>query len=142
MDENISYLRLLHKMFLLEEMGKTVYNVLESRTKDIKSREIYHHLYLNEQNTSERIKTEIIRLSNKSEDKISLLSILNFIFQILPVPALLWGIKKTLKKRLYRKWAGIYIDKNREFWQILFDHEEEQLLILRNGGLINDAKDI
>lgn len=123
----------LKKMLVIEIIGEKLYNALTFKTKDKSLKSIYQKLAFAEFQTAKHIEKEI-SLTNRNNYIISKAIVANFagfIFSLLTARQILWILKNTLKKRMYRHWFEIYKEDNRDLWDLLLKHEEFQHELLR-----------
>lgn len=118
----------LKKMLVIEAIGEKLYKVLASKTKDQNSKSLYLQLAIAESQTAKYIEKELSRI-NKNNRIISLgvtPNFAGFLFSLLTARQILWILRNTLKRRMYKRWFDIYKDDNSELWNLLLKHEEFQ----------------
>lgn len=132
MNINKKYRNTLIRMFLIENLGESMYNALYTKSANVENASIYKRLSLNEVGTADLILKEL-KNSGFSEPIISkfFLKVIAFIvFSVFPQKLLEILLKKTLKKKLFRTWYNIYYKYNECFWRSMLDHEILQYELL------------
>lgn len=133
MEERRVYQRLLDKMLLLEKAGNIIYRSLARKVKDEKMGLIYEKLALREEEAAQYIENEISAINRNRSTSVNdiILGLTKLICGMLTARQIAWILKIILKKRMYSKWYNNYSDKNRNFWNLLLDHENLQYELLK-----------
>lgn len=121
------YKKLLKKMLRIEVLGEKFYDALVSKTKDVELKIAYQKLALNEHQTAEHIRKELLLF--KQDGNVSdgiFITIMQFIFNLLPARLLSFILKVILKKRMYSGWFKTNRDTDQQFWDLLLQHENVQ----------------
>ncbi len=118
----------LIKMFFIENLGESIYNALSFKTSDNNNKAIYKKLSKNESSTANHIIQELHKLGvSKPIIRKALLKFFAFIiFSILPDSILKKLLKRTLKKSMFKSWFNLYHTYNKDFWDLMVEHEELQ----------------
>ena len=132
MQNDKKYKKTLVKMFLIENLGQSIYKTLASKTSDEKKEAVYKRLALNEAETANHITAELKKngLSVSALRKNILQVVALVVFLILSHDILENILKKTLKKRIFFLWFNMYHEYNKCFWQLMLDHEKLQYKLL------------
>lgn len=119
-------------MFLVENLGESIYKALSSKASNKKKISIYKRLFFNEVETANYIVNELKKMdfSVPRIRKIILKVVAVTIFSMLSHDRLENLLKKTLKKRMFRIWFNMYHENNEIFWQSMLDHETLQYQLL------------
>ena len=130
----------LRKMLVIETIGEKLYKTLSLRIKDENLKSIYQQLAVGEAQTAKYIEKEISpHYNNPIIFKEFIPRFAGFVLSLLTVKQLVWILKSTLKRRIYKRWFDIYQANNPNLWKLLLKHEESQhellkLYILKEGG--------
>ena len=119
-------------MFLMENLGQSIYKTLASKASDEEKTSVYKRLALNEAETASCIVNELkkLDLSVPVTRKIILKIAAFTVFSALPHNILEKLLRKTLKKRMFFLWFNMYHEYNECFWQLMLDHEALQYKLL------------
>lgn len=131
--ENKPSNRLLKKMMVVETIGQALYETLARKTSDPNLKAIYERLAINEKETAKSIKEELLQMAencNSSTERL-LLNLSSFLFNLLNASQLFWLLRTALKRSVYRGWFRQYRDHNQAFWDLLLNHENLQLELLK-----------
>ncbi|MEW6009350.1 MAG: hypothetical protein AB1629_06935 [Candidatus Omnitrophota bacterium] len=120
-------------MLVIEIVGERLYEMLSLKERDASLMSVYQRLALAEHQTAEQIIKEISLISKDNHivrDKmISKFS--KFVLHLFTAKQLAWILRAVLKRRSYSRWFDIYKGNNREFWNLLLAHEQQQVELLR-----------
>lgn len=132
MDNNTKYKKTLEKMFLIETLGESIYKALSSKGSNKEMISIYKRLSINEVETAGYIVNELEKMgfSVPRIRKVVLKVVADTVFSILSHNMLETLLKKTLKKRMFKAWFNMYHNNNKNFWQLMIDHEAFQYELL------------
>lgn len=132
MHNSTEYKKTLIKMFLMENLGESIYNTLSSKASDKEKASVYKKLSINEIKTAHHVLNEIekLGLSAPTTRKIILKIVASAVFPFLSHNMLEKLLKKTLKKQMFRSWFNLYHKHNELFWQSMLDHENLQYRML------------
>lgn len=133
MEKDKTYQKLLKKILIIENIGEIFYKSLISKTKHNNLKLIYERLALNERENAKCIEREILKMDNAQRISVScvVLSLTRIVCGVLTARQLAWVLKSTLNRRIYSRWYDKYKDNNRDFWQLLLNHENLQHELLR-----------
>lgn len=59
------------------------------------------------------------------------LNLSSFLFNLLNANQLFWLLRTALKRGIYREWFRQHRNRNQEFWNLLLNHENLQLELLK-----------
>ena len=119
-------------MFLVENLGESIYKALASKVSNEEMISIYKKLSINEIDTAGFIANELKRmeLAVPRKRKVVLKVVADTAFSLLSHNILETLLKKILKKRMFRSWFNMYHDNNEKFWKSMIDHETLQYELL------------
>ncbi|HOW87348.1 MAG TPA: hypothetical protein PKV84_01655 [Candidatus Omnitrophota bacterium] len=116
---------LLKKLFLLEQIGESFYEIMAVRERDGALKNIYERLRINESETKLLIQGELKNVypNEKIQSQTIAISIFRFFCKILPLLLLKSLLRSTLGKRFFSKLSDEYRSLNPGFWDALARHE-------------------
>lgn len=126
------YERLLSLMFVIENLGERLYEVMGSKCRDVNLKSVYQELALNEKRTRDCIEKEMRSMAMSLPVRRSRFAtkIARPVLNIIPLQWLQRFLTRTLRRRMYSNWRERYCDRNADFWRQLLDHEDMQYRML------------
>jgi hypothetical protein len=133
MDAFSRYTSTLTTMFLIENIGESIYKALGAKTADPGMASVYARLSLNESTTAANIAAEMQRLglSLPTTRNAILRPFAARVFAMLSHDRLESLLKRALRRRKFRSWFDRYHHHNEVFWRHMLEHEILQYELLR-----------
>ena len=117
----------------METLGVLIYDALAAKTSDHEAVAIYRRLSLNEAETARHIATELVALDAPTPAVVNFIlkGLASALFCLFSCSLLDYLLRRTLRRKMFRLWFGMYHARNATFWQAMLDHEALQIDLLK-----------